>query len=1200
MTREEFQKLLDSQVFLIDGAMGTMIQNYGFGPEVYGGEVFQMLSDLLVFSRPDAVKEVHLAYYRSGSNAVETNSFGASPLRLAEFDFSGLDLSEFPEEFQDINRLPLKEFAYKMSYQAIKIGLAAKEEYAASPEYDGRSLAVLGSIGPSNWVLSPTHADLHKGKFDQIEDNFFEQVRAMIDAGVDILLFETQQDMLELKAAVFGAQRAMKECGREVAIITQVTVDQFSKMQIFHTDVQAALVTLQGIGISAFGINCSIGPDLMRPTVEKLVKYSQIPISVIPNAGLPVSENGQTVFKLQPEDFANFIEPYIEMGVNIVGGCCGTSPAHIAALAQKVKGKTPRPRKPHQGLWVSGPQRAIEIDGDDALVRIGERLNVRGSKKVRDAVENETGIDQSVLEEVVKEQVEDLGIEVLDVCMDSNQVNTAETLVSVIKGQCVDFSGAFCIDSFDVEALAEAIKAYPGRPIINSISLEEYAEGLDKVDAVLAVTKAHAPLYIALTTGPEGPAVTKEQKIDLASQILKKAIEKHGQKPEQFLVDINAFPIGSESEEGMNFALESIHSIKGIKALYPGVKTTIGVGNLTNGLAKKPYMRKVLTSVFLDEARKEGLDAAIVNPQHYVPIESLPESDRALGLKIVLERDMDAFALLEEIAEAKKGGPVVKKTRYEDLSDIEAICQKIKDGHKERSAGQVSLDGASYDYADKIVEQVAKVVRDGMEPLVMINDHLMVAMEQLGEGFADGQVSLPHLLKAADVMKQVMGFLETFMKARQGQSGDVPIKGTVVLGTVYQDVHSIGKDLTKTLMENYGYRVIDLGVQVPLAKFVETAMAEGATTIGASALLVQTSNHMITLSKMMEEAGLGDKVDLLIGGAPVSQRHAAQVALAGREDQMRSNVFYCGSAMDGVNILSQLSEGPRRDELLVKNKERLEEALVTGAQRAANQAALMASLPHRAVSERAGAGIEKAIGPQEVHIPLTQFVEKLNQTLLFTLNWKYGGKGGWAKKGITEEQLKADLNAWAERAEKEGWIAPQGVWAVLPCRREGDRLTIYDVSGQKAQGQLEFNDVIGQGKTDRFNVAHYFRSKELDLIGLQLSTAGKAVQAALASLKGEDSEAAWLLQGLSDRVAEDMAAHLESLIRAHLFGSGEATTCRYSPGYPAMQQIEGNGPIFELTEAGPRLGVSLTDGFEFDPTGSTAAVVCFHPEAGYH
>jgi 5-methyltetrahydrofolate--homocysteine methyltransferase len=473
-----FLETLKDQVIILDGAMGTMIQALGLTDDDFGGSEFRMLSDILVFSRPNEVEQIHFDYYHAGANAVETNTFGASPMRLSEYDFSRFNTAAFaPNPYGlDLRALSYEEMAYYMSRAGAEIACRAREDYRGNPDYDGRPLFVVGSIGPSNRVLSSTKADLRQSTFDAIVDNFYHQVRGLIDGGADVLLYETQQDILELKAAVMGGQKAMAEKGVKLPIMCQVTVDRFSKMQIFNTDIHAALVTMQGIGIDTFGINCSIGPDLMVKTVETLSRYSKLPISVLPNAGLPVSENGKTVFKFTPEDLAHYLEEFVvKYGVNIVGGCCGTSPAHIHAIAERLRGRKPGHRTPEAGLYVSGPQKAVLLDSTQGLIRFGERLNVRGSKKVRDAVENGGAIDHDALEEVVREQVLDLGADVIDVCMDSNVVDTVETLKEVIHKQTTDFPGAMCIDSFDVEAILEGVKVYPGRPIINSISMEEAA-----------------------------------------------------------------------------------------------------------------------------------------------------------------------------------------------------------------------------------------------------------------------------------------------------------------------------------------------------------------------------------------------------------------------------------------------------------------------------------------------------------------------------------------------------------------------------------------------------------------------------------------------------------------------------------------------------------------------------------------------------
>ncbi|MBT5259896.1 MAG: dihydropteroate synthase, partial [Nitrospina sp.] len=688
----KFDEILGTQTLILDGAMGTMVQNLALDDSAFGGPAFKMLTDLLIFSRPDDLEGIHLKYLQAGANLIETNTFGASPLRLAEFDFKDIDLTDIKAIPPELN---LKESDYSaitwhLNVEGCRIARRAIDKYKASPDYDGRPLFVAGSIGPSNYVLSKTEADLKKAIWSQIVDNNKQQVLGLIEGGADVLLFETQQDILELKASLIGAQRAFEQTGKKVPIIAQVTVDNFSKMQIFNTDIHSAYVAVQGMGISAFGINCNTGPELMQKTVEKLSRLCHHPISIIPNAGQPVSEDGKTCYKLQPEEMADYVERFVkEFGVAIIGGCCGTTPDHIRALSNRLKGVVPERTLPANQVYVSGPQEAVALDSSQGLIRIGERLNVRGSKKVREAVERDDGIQMTTLEEVVEEQVKDLGIDIIDVCMDSNIVETEVVLPETIYALTSDFKGVMCLDSFSVEALESAIKTYPGRPIINSISLEEYKDGVSKLDAVLSQTAEHCPLYIALVNGPEGPGQTADEKYELAAEIVKQAGEKFNVTPDQIIIDVNAYPIGSESVEGLNFCAETLECLPRIKAIHPDLKTSIGVGNLTNGLSAKPYMRKVLTSVFLDEGRKAGLDCAILNPHHYVPLESLPENDVALALKVILDRDLNAFEELEEIALTKKTGVKVKKVEYQDLALEESICQRIKDGFKQKEEGNI-------------------------------------------------------------------------------------------------------------------------------------------------------------------------------------------------------------------------------------------------------------------------------------------------------------------------------------------------------------------------------------------------------------------------------------------------------------------------------------------------------------------------------
>lgn len=1209
----DFTTMLHERFILLDGAMGTLIQGLDLTDADFGGADYRMLSDMLVFSRPDAVRDIHLAYYRAGSHAVETNTFGASPFRLSEYDFRALDTSRFaplPHDI-DLRAMPHEDWAYWLSRRGAELAREARELHRRDPEYDGRPLFVMGSIGPSNRVLSSTRADLKTSTFDAVAENFRRQTLGLIDGGANALLYETQQDILELKAAVFGGKQAMAERGCTLPIVCQVTVDRFAKMQIFNTDIHAALVTVEGIGIDAFGINCSIGPDLMRPAVEKLARFSRLPISVVPNAGLPIAEAGRTVYRFEPAEFARMLHTFVtEYGVRIVGGCCGTTPAHIRAVADMLRGATPTSRAPEPGLYVSGPQRAILLDSSRTLIRFGERLNVRGSKKVRDAVESGGPIDHDALEDVVNEQVRQLGLDVIDVCMDSNTVDTTEALKEVVHVQTTDFPGAMCLDSFAVDALIEGAKIYPGRPILNSISMEDVEPGLPKVDAVLRATKFHHPVYIGLCTGPKGPGATADEKVALAMQIVE-AAARHGVGPDQLFIDVNVFPIGSESSPDMNFAVETLEAVRRVKERIPGIHTTLGVGNLTTGLASKPYMRMVLTSVFLDEARQRGLDAAIVNPNHYVFAADLEPAHYELGRRVILEHDMDAFAELERIAREKKGDSAGVRSSYDGLPLEQAIREKIKDGFKERENGSFEKDGHTYAYSDRIVLQAAQAV-DLHAPLDFINDHLMAAMKELGDGFARGEVSLPHLLKSADVMQQVMRFLEQYMRVSSGAEAldGIRYKGTVVLGTVYQDVHSIGKDLAKTLLENYGYRVIDLGAMTPLQQFIDAAKEHHADAIGMSALLVQTSNHMITVSRMAIEQGIGD-TPILIGGAPVNERHAAYVAMAGADnpENMRGNVFYCRTAMDGVNVMNMLMAATDARPILEKNRRLLISKLERAEEMAREEARLLATLPRRAVSfDRAGAARWNPsraadFARRRVEMRMRDFTQHIDTRTLFLLNWRFGGTALWKKQHTDPAELERLFRRWAADCDAHGWIAPQGVMGIYPCQSEDEYVTLYDPEDLSREiAQFHFTTVIGSDRNDVVCGAQYFLPKssgEYSAAGVQISTGGPNVERQIAAFKAAgDSESALFLQGLSDRVAEDMAVYLHGLMRA-IMGVGDDTGTRWSPGYPGMADVSMNRVIFDLLDAAGLAGVDITEAGEFVPTGTTAAVVSFHPDARY-
>ncbi len=1206
----QFLDYIKEHILIIDGATGTMVQDLNLGTEYYGGEPFRMLTDLINFSAPEAMKNIHKTYFEVGSSAVETNTFGASFLRLSEYDFSLLDTKIFPPNPYNLTlqKLSHKEWSYYLSRRGAEIACEARDEYVQSNKYDSRPLYILGSVGPSNRVLTFSRAGLTPSTFEEIRENFRIQVKGLIDGGVDVILFETQQDVLELKAGIFGARDAMRESGKYLPIIAQVTVDPYARMQIFNTDILSALVSIEAVGVDVFGINCSIGPDLMQPAVEKMSRYSHIPLSTIPNAGLPQSEGGKTVFKFEPKPFAEILSSLaIEYGLNIVGGCCGTRPEHIAELVEKLKGKTPTLRKPSETIFIAGVQNAVPLDASRSLIRIGERLNVRGSKKVREAVETDNEIDMDALEEVAREQINDLGCEIIDVCMDSNHVNTVKTLSRVVHQISADIKGAMCIDSFQPDALIEAVHYYAGVPILNSISLEEVEPGKTKLDILLPATKDFGCFYVALCTDSKGPADIVERKIELAKRIVEKA-EQYGVPPQRLFIDVNVFPIGAESDEMQNYALETLKGIEQVRKEIPEAFTIIGVGNLTNGLSQKPHMRKVLTSVFLDEARKRGLHSAILNPQHYVFVENLDPEDYRLAKKIIFERDMESFSILEERALSIKQKETIKKTNYDELPLEKAICEKIKDGYKERRKGAVEFQGFVYEYQDAIVVQVAQAL-EKHEPLAFVSDYLMSAMQELGDMFGRGEVSLPHLLRSADVMKQAMGFIEGYLryKAKSEKTGlsHETHRGTIVLGTVYQDVHSIGKDLTKTLLENYGYRVIDLGVMVPLQEFIDQAKKHTADAIGMSALLVQTANHMITVAKMTKEQGLD--IPILIGGAAVTPRHSAFVAMMGQEDinQIRSDVFYCRTAMDGVNIMNQLTSSPEtREKLYQQNREILKQRYIQATRRIHEEEQKLQQLPRRIIT---GKFPEYPPIPlfrcRLFKMPLSQFVPYIDKQNLFSLNWKFGGKTSQEKAGHSIEELEKLFEKWISLVDSKGWIEPQAIYGLFPAKSDGYLVYVYNPENpEELLGRIEFTTVIGAGDKDIVSGAQYFRplqDEKWDIIGIQICTAGLAMEEGLRYFKEQgDSESYLYLQGLGDRIAEDTAEYVHKYLR-ELLQIPQEHGRRWSPGYPGMTHIMMNKTILDLLGSGEPIGVSILDSGQFHPTSTTGAVISFHPDARY-
>ncbi|MCD6413070.1 MAG: homocysteine S-methyltransferase family protein [Elusimicrobia bacterium] len=1084
--------------------------------------------------------------------------------RIQDFDFSAFSDEKFGDSGIDFSSAEPSEISYRLSRIGAEISKKAIGKYMKMAEYDGRPLFVFGSMGPSNRFLSPSPATLKRAEWEDIEKNYYFHSLGLIDGGADVLLLETQQDILEVKAAFSGCLLAMKERGKKIPLILQVTVDRFSRMSLFNTDILSAFVTVQDIGIDVFGINCSIGPDLMEPAVQKISKYSKVPFSVVPNAGLPFTKDGKVIYDFPPKKFAAIMERFaLKYGANIVGGCCGTTPEHIREISKRVRGRKPAERKIDKRIFVSGPQNAVPINAG-GLLQIGERLNVRGSKKVREAVEKSKEIDFDALEEVKTGQ-EELGLKILDICLDSNAYDVKNAMRVVLSRLLPDFGGAFSIDSFDPEVFEAAVKVYPGRPILNSISLEKYGDST-KADVVIEKTVFHRPVYIAMLSDEGGPAKTAKQKLEIAEKLAGKC-RSYGVGFEDIFFDVGIFPVGSEGDAPVNFAVESLDAISLIAKLDKKAKTIVGVGNLSAGF--HPLVRRVLTSVFLAEAVSRGLAAAIVNPNNFIPVESIPSKERKLAERAIFGKDSDALDELERAASLKKGGRKISLSSragkvYDSADRLEAVVARIKDGYRQSLRGKIERGEFNFEYSDGIIPLVFEIF-SRKKPLDFVSENLISAMNELGDKFADGEVSLPHLLKSAQLMKYVMDFTESFLKF--SGSGEVAKKGKIVLGTVFQDVHSIGKDLVKTLFENWGWEVIDLGSQVESGKFVEAAKKHRPFAIGMSALLVQTSNHMLTVAKMLEDENI--RVPILIGGASVNWEFAFKIASAVKKGALKEDVFYCKTAMEGVKFIEDLFSD--REKTVYSNRQRLFSHLESG-QRVKSSEKISEKVP----SFRPPLKFKTFV--RMLNVPLNDI--KINYRLLFNLNWKFG-------KEKTETELARLAAEWIEKSAKNKWLGPAGVAGIFLCNGAGDEIIGYS-SDKKEMFRI------------RTKIARFFAPQDLgfDAVGLQLATAGAMTDSVTADFERQnDFFSAHIFQGLANRLAEDTAEFLHNFLR-EAAGVAQNTGIRVSPGYPAIKDMENNRVIYEVLK-GEKIGVKLTDAFGFRPLAATAAVVCFNPEASY-
>ena len=1149
-----YLRALSERVLVYDGAMGTNIQRFNLTPEDFGGRDLEGCNDNLVLTRPDVIRSIHESFLEVGCDVVETCTFQSTPRRLEEW---GL-LDKF----------------FELNVAAARLAREACDKYA-TPE---RPRFVAGSMGPTGMLPSSSDPTLSQITFEELARNYYEQGRALVEGGVDVLLIETAQDILEVKAAVAGLERLFAEIGRRVPVQTQVTLDTSGRM-LLGTDIASAMTTLESLRVDVIGLNCSTGPEHMREPIRFLSEYARLPLSVIPNAGLPLNTGtGEAIYPLEPAPMAAALAEFVgDFGVRIVGGCCGTTPEHLRAIVNAVRDVTPHmvANDDRDVARVSSAMRAITMRQDPAPLLVGERVNAQGSRKVKRLL---LADDYEGVLEVARDQV-DSGAHVLDVCVAmTERADEADQMSKVVKLLSMGVEAPLMIDSTEAGVIAAALEHVPGRAIVNSINMEN---GRKRIDDVVPLVRKHGAAVVALTIDEIGMAKTRERKLEVARKIYDIAVGEYGLAPADLLYDALTFTLATGDAEWIDSAAETIEGIRLIKRELPGVSTILGVSNVSFGLS--PDARAVLNSVFLHHCVEAGLDAAIVNPAHIRPYAEISSAERELANDLVFNKRPDALQRFIEHYSASGDSSASATAAKEDptagMSADERVHWMVL--HRKKEGIEDALDASG--------------VRE--DPVRVLNGVLLPAMKDVGDKFGAGELILPFVLQSAEVMKKAVKHLEQFLEKSEGYT-----KGRVVLATVYGDVHDIGKSLVNTILSNNGYTVYDLGKQVPVNTIIEKAIEVNADAIGLSALLVSTSKQMPLCVQELDKRNV--QVPVMIGGAAINRRFGRRALFVEGERAYESGVFYCKDAFEGLETMDALQDPDRRAAFVARA---LDDAR--------NDVFLRTNVGKDiAVGDAGGARSEVAAdnpvpappfwGTRVVRdIPLDEVFDLLDLDELYRLQWGARGSGEQYEKTVRDEFEPVRARLQRDAIEK-GWLKPEAVYGYFPVQSDGNDVIVYDPDLYAKDGtrseiaRFHFPRMVGR---ERLCLADYVRatsSAQVDVLPLQIVTVGHAASERFAELQGANEYAeAYYVHGLGVEAAESVAEWMHRRIKSEL---GVPSGKRYSWGYGACPDLDDHATVFKLLPAERELGMELTESFQLMPEQSTAAVIMHHPEAKYY
>ena len=1152
----DYLTALRERVVVFDGATGTNLQLLKLGPEDFGGVQFEGCNEALVLTRPDVVERLHRSFLDVGVDAVETDTFGAFSVVLAEYG--------------------LARRAHEINLEAAQLARRVADEYATP----GRPRWVAGSMGPG--TKFPTLGQI---PYAQLRDAYEEQARGLLEGGVDLLLVETVFDLLSAKAAINGARRAMAGTGRRVPLQVQVTIELTGRM-LPGTEIGAALTVLDAMQADVIGMNCATGPAEMGEAVRHLSAHCRVPISILPNAGLPSVVEGRMHYDLTPEQLADHLERFVaELGVTAVGGCCGCTPAHLAAVVQRLEGVAPARRAPVHEPAAASLYTAVPFRQDTSFLVVGERTNANGSKRFREAM---LSGDWDTCVAMAKDQVRE-GAHLIDVCVDYTGADGVADMTELASRLATQASVPLMVDSTEAPVAEAALQRLGGRPVLNSVNLEEGDGAGTRLDRFLRLAREYGAAVVCTCIDEEGQARTAEWKLRAARAIRDIAVDRYGLEPQDLLFDPLALPLSTGMEESRRDGVETIGGIRAIKAELAGAHTILGLSNVSFGL--DPAARQALNSVFLHECVEAGLDAAIVHASKILPLSRIDERAREVCLDLVHDRRREGYDPLSELLAI-----------FEGVTAAAGPPDATADWPVERRLEQRIVDGNRRGLEADLDEALAA----GHEALEIVNEFLLAGMRTVGDLFASGDMQLPFVLQSAETMKAAVSHLEPHMQ-RADQGG----KGTVVLATVKGDVHDIGKNLVDIIFSNNGYEVVNLGIKVSIAEMAAAVEEHGAHALGMSGLLVKSTLVMRENLEELNRRGMSG-LPVLLGGAALTRTYVERDL----RQVYEGRVFYGRDAFEGLRTMDRLMELRRAgedDPLFGReiSQRKVPSRHDAAARRASGDGADRPRRSPRVATDNrlfappfVGSRVAKGIAIDDV-------AEYLNLTALFRNQWGFRPEPGEPDAAF-KTRVRAVLREELGKAKERDVLVPQVAYGHFPAASEGDDLVVYKDETRSAEW-MRFT-FPRQAKEPWLCIADFFRpatSGDEDFATFMVATMGQRVSAETARLFAQDRYRDYLfLHGLGVEMTEALAEHWHRRIREELgFADEDGPTLtglfrqqyrggRYSWGYPACPNLDDNAKVVELLGA-DRIGVTVSEGFQLVPEQTTDAIVCHHPQAKY-